>query len=114
MCNPVWTMVASPSTLTVSIDPDDDAAVAGSVMTAVGGGSPRKTVIGPGDFPLRLSIDAGTTHVVTVQVASVGRAANVTVTSEVSGSDSRGPDTCRLEVDENHPVAIDTIMVAGE
>lgn len=113
MCNPVWTMVRTPSTLGVEIELDGSAAIAGSVLRRQDGGAPQKRLIGPDDFPLELPVDAGTAYVVTVRAVSLGEEGNLTVTSRVDGSDDRGPDVCRLEVDESHPVAIDTIMVVG-
>ncbi|HEX2091345.1 MAG TPA: hypothetical protein VHG28_03045 [Longimicrobiaceae bacterium] len=113
MCNPLWTLIRTPSLLTVEIEPEGSPGITGSVVTTTGGGAPQKRPVGPDDFPLDLPIDAGTTHVVTVRAVSLGEEASVTVTAGVSGSDSRGPDVCRLEVDDSHPVAIDTIMVGG-
>ncbi|MBV9774810.1 MAG: hypothetical protein JO040_12725 [Gemmatimonadetes bacterium] len=113
MCNPIGTYIRTPSALTVDVQPDAEAGIAGSVVTTHGGGAPHKRLLSLGDFPLTLQIDSGTTHVVTVRAASVGIEANVTVTAEVTGADMRGPDVCRLEVDDSHPVAMDTIMVGA-
>jgi hypothetical protein len=106
-------MVRSGSTLNVDLQADDDAAIVATLMTVRDGGDPREDRLRPEDFPLRLDVSPGTMLIVDVQVASVGRAANVTMRSEVSGADSRGPDVCRLEVDRNHPVAINSVSVVG-
>ncbi|HEU0076797.1 MAG TPA: hypothetical protein VFQ76_04055 [Longimicrobiaceae bacterium] len=114
MCNPVWTLVRTPSVLGVEIELDGDAGITGSVVTRVGSGPPTKRIVGAGDFPLELPVEAGTTHVVSVRAVSLGVEGNLTVTARVDGSDERGPDACRLEVDDSHPVAIDTIIVVAE
>lgn len=113
MCNPVWTRVRTPSVLGVEIQLDGDAGVTGSVVTREGEAPPRKRLVGPGDFPLELPVEEGTTHVVTVRAVSLGVEGTLTVTARLAGSDDRGPDACRLEVDDSHPVAIDTIIVVG-
>jgi hypothetical protein len=113
MCNPVWTLILPPSTLTVDIEPSGKVGITGSVVSSVGGGPPRKQSVSSGDFPLMLPIEASTTYVVTVRAVSLGEEADLTVTAEVSGSTSRGPDVCRLEVDDSHPVAIDVIMAGS-
>jgi hypothetical protein len=106
-------MVRSGSTLTVDLQADADAAIVATLVTVRDGGNPREERLSPDDFPLRRDVSPGTMLIVDVQVASVGRPANVTMRAEVSGADSRGPDVCRLEVDKNHPVAINSVSVVG-
>lgn len=112
MCNPVWTLIQTPSALSVDLEADAPVGITGSVVTTRGGAS-QKRLLKRGDFPLDLPIDPGTTHVVTVRAVSLGDEANTTVTSRVTGADERGPDVCRLEVDDSHPIAINTIMVGA-
>jgi hypothetical protein len=113
MCNPIWTLLQPPSTLRVSIKRNGKLAISGSVVTTIAGGMPQKTRIGTSSFPLSLPINGGTTHVVTVRAGSLGEAADLTVTAEVVGSTARGPDVCKLEVDDSHPLAIDIIMAGA-
>jgi len=107
MCNPTWTMVATPSTLTVRVDASGDAIMVASLI--VNGGDPEE--ISPDGIDVQ--IHAGTLYIVDVQLTTAGRAATATVTAHVSGSDSRGPDTCRLAVDADNPVAADSITVVA-
>lgn len=107
MCNPTWTMVDTPSTLSVRVTASDDAIVVASLI--VNGGDPEEISPDGIDLP----IERGTLYIVDIQLTSAGRAATATVTAQVGGSDSRGPDVCRLAVDGENPIATDSITVVA-
>lgn len=113
MCNPIWTLVRAEAVLIVAVAPEGNPGVTGSILTTGADGESTKQPIQSRDFPLRLPIRPGTSYIVRIQAVSLGDEAYLTVTSRVEGGDPRGPDRCRLEVDENHPLAITTIIASG-
>jgi hypothetical protein len=113
-CNPIWTDLVVPCTLRMELDVQGDPGVSALLVTAPNaGGAAQSRQLGADDFPLEEALKAGTTCVVMITVTSPGTPGLVTVTSQVSGGDSRGPDVCPLAVDADHPMAFSTTTAAG-
>ena len=112
MCSPVWSNVASGSTLEVEVEVTGGATVVGTVLVVDANGEATQSVEPIDHFPLSRPVEAGASYRVTVHAASTGSPGVAVVTSQVTG-DSRGPDTCRLVTDAQHPAAIDIITVFG-
>jgi hypothetical protein len=107
MCNPVWTNILGDSTLEVSIEPPDAPNVVARIIESPGN---HKRMSG---LPISIPIQSGRAVAVTVTVTSPGDDSVVTITSQITGDDARDADTCRLRVNANHPIALETIMAAG-
>jgi hypothetical protein len=112
MCDPLWTNVQGSSTLNVGVTPDTGAAAVVSVVQTVNGSS-SKTVLTGSNFPRSFPLGSGVGYRITVTGTSTGGAGTVAVVAEITGEDPRGPDGCTIEVDENHPVGIATIVAVS-
>lgn len=110
MCSPTWGQIFPPATLVVDAQVLQGAAVPVAIIVVRhnGASSEDRTA----NFPVRVPLGKATLCRVTVVVASVGDDSRILVTSEVQGEDSRGPDECVLEVDDNHPNAHNIIVAA--
>jgi hypothetical protein len=107
MCNPVWTHILGDSTLKIDVDPQDSTIVVARVVESPSGDT---RMCG---FPISIPIRPRSGVMVTVTATSPGPDSTVTVTAQITGEDSRGPDVCRLRVNATHPIALETIMASG-
>jgi hypothetical protein len=108
MCNPDWSRIFTPSELVVDVSADDGA------EAVVNGNKTQQTVQGTAEFPLRFPIGPGDSYRVEVVVGSSGNPASAVVTSQVVGTDPRGPDLCVLRVDADNPSADNVIKAKGK
>ncbi|HET6230698.1 MAG TPA: hypothetical protein VFE05_11565 [Longimicrobiaceae bacterium] len=114
MCNPDWSRIFTPSELVVDVSADDGAEAVTTVIAVVNGNRTQQTVQGTAEFPLRFPIGPGDSYRVEVVVGSSGNPASAVVTSQVVGTDPRGPDVCVLRVDADNPSADNVIKAKGK
>ena len=113
MCNPIWG-VRTPSTLSVEVRGDPNAAVTGDLEIRTPAGDTQIRRLTRGDFPLNIPIATGVSCGVMVSLDFAGEDTGIEVTSRVTGTSSRGPDVCRLFVTEGNEHAETNVTVGAE
>ena len=112
-CNPMWG-VKTPSKLHIELSGPANAGVTGSMEISSPAGSLQMRPLSRSDFPLDIDIDRGTSCGVMVALDFAGEETSVTVTSRVTGTSSRGPDVCTLNVAEGNEHEETNVTVAAE